>query len=71
MEGGGKTEAQAAGGSSGQGSQPACHSPSRPPHRPACQSLCFCLSWEGGGVRLGALSDELSDNEFAPHGAGA
>lgn len=35
------------------------------------EAVCFCLSPEGGGVRLRALSDELSDNEFAPHGAGA
>lgn len=34
------------------------------------KTVCFCLSG-GGGVRLRALSDELSDNEFEPHGARA
>lgn len=46
--------------------QPVCLS--QPLALPSGQRLCVLLSWEGG-VRLRALSDELSDNEFAPHGA--
>lgn len=50
--------------------QPVCLSQPLAPTSPlGPETVCFCLSWEGGGVRLRALSDELSDNEFAPHGA--
>lgn len=34
-------------------------------------TVCFHLFLGGGGLRLRALSDELSDNEFEPHGARA
>lgn len=63
-------EGQASGDNSGHGSQPACHSPSRPP-RPSARDCVFLSFLRGGGVRLTALSDELSDNEFEPHGAQA
>lgn len=69
MERAGKMQGRPAGGSSGQGSQPACHSPSGPP-RPRARD-CVFLSFLGGGVWLRALSDELTDNEFEPHGARA
>ena len=38
-------------------------------HLPRARDCVFLSFLGGGGVRLRALSDELSDNEFAPHGA--
>lgn len=51
--------------------QPACLSQPLTPTSTQCQRLRVFVFLVGGGVRLGALSDELSDNEFEPHGARA